>query len=409
MAGVADGSCALTIFARLSPEPADGNMAAGAAYAADSRPEKANLVIGVYYDAEGRIPVLESVAEAERRLAARGAPWAYLGSEGLPALRSAARELVFGERLVRGLGARIATVQTLGGTGALRLGADLLHRSSPGVEAVISCPTWSNHRGVFEAAGLRVTEYPYYDAATRGLDFDAMRSALAALRPGTIVVLHACCHNPTGVDPTPEQWEALADLMAERGLVPFLDMAYAGFGDGLERDSASVRLLAGRGLPLLVATSFSKSFSLYGERVGVLSVIAGTAAEGELVTAQLRGLARTSYSAPPAHGALLVTTVLTDPELRTLWEGELEAMRRRIAAMRTTLLERVGASNRHDFTPLIQQKGLFSFSGLDPSQMARLRAEFAVHATDDGRLCVSALNAGNMDRVAAGLRAVTAT
>jgi aromatic-amino-acid transaminase len=345
---------------------------------------------------------------AERRIAGQNTPWGYLMSEGLPGFRQAVAELLFGPALADGLGGRVATLQTLGGTGALRLGAELLARLAPEAPIAVSDPSWGNHHTTFQAAGCRTTTYPYFDATTRGVDFPAMRASLAALPPGAVVLLQACCHNPTGADLTPEQWREVAALLRERGLIPFVDYAYGGFGEGLERDAAPIRLLAEAGLPLLVATSFSKSFALYGERVGALSVVAETPAQAAALTETLKGVIRNLYSTPPTHGALLVATVLADPALRAEWRGELEEMRLRIQAMRQALCDRLAGNNPpQGFDVFLRQKGLFSYSGLTAAQVARLRDDHAVFAVDDGRLCMAALNEGNLDRVAQGLRAVT--
>lgn len=397
-----------TLFDRLRPAPLDPILLSFQAFMADPRPEKANLGVGMYYDAEGRIPLMRAVAEAERRIAQQQTPWGYLMSEGLPAFRAAVGALVFGPALVGALGARVATVQTLGGTGALRLGAELLQRLSPDAVVAVSRPSWGNHHTTFRAAGCRTVEYPYFDATTRGVDFPALRAAVAALPAGSVVLLQACCHNPTGADLSPEQWRDLAGVLRGAALVPFIDYAYGGFGEGLEQDAAPIRLLAEAGLPLLVATSFSKSFALYGERVGALSVLADTPAQAALLTEALKGVIRNQYSTPPTHGALLVATVLSDPALQAQWRAELEEMRLRILAMRRALCDRLaGNTAPPGFEVFLRQKGLFSFSGLSAAQVARLRDEHAVFAVDDGRLCMAALNEHNLDRVAQGLRAVT--
>ena len=303
-------------------------------------------------------------------------------------------------------GARIVTVQSLGGTGALKLGADVIQRVSPGATVAMSRPTWGNHPSIFAGAGLRVTEYPYFDPVTGGVDWPAMREAVAAMAPGTVLLLHACCHNPTGADLSPGQWDELAALVRGRALVPFLDMAYAGFAEGLEADSHPARLLAASGGPLFVATSFSKSFALYGERVGALSVVAADAAQAALVLDQVNVAIRTNYSTPPVHGAMLVAAILTDPALRAGWMAELDAMRARIKRMREGLAARLEGNNRQDFSRLVAQKGLFSYSGLTATQMERLKSEFAIYGVSDGRLCMSALTEATLDRVADGIRAV---
>ncbi len=394
----------MSLFEGLKPQALDPIMASFQAFGADTRPGKVNLGVGMYYDEQGRIPVLDVVQAAEARLAIKS--WSYLQPDGLPALREAAKRLVFGDALVASEGARIVTVQSLGGTGALKLGADVIRRLAPGSTVMLSRPTWGNHPSIFAGAGLAVGEYPYFDPATGGVDWAGMRVAVAAMAPGTVLLLHACCHNPTGADLDAAQWAELAGLIHERRLVPFLDMAYAGFGDGLEADSAPARLLAQAGVPLFVATSFSKSFALYGERIGALSVVAADAGQAGLVHDQVRTAIRTNYSTPPSHGALLVSTILTDPELRAQWEAELDGMRARILRMRQGLVARLAGNNALDFSHLVRQRGLFSYSGLEAPQMDRLRDEFGIYGVSDGRLCMAALTEASLDRVAEGVRAV---
>jgi aromatic-amino-acid transaminase len=302
---------------------------------------------------------------------------------------------------------RVATVQALGGTGALKVGADFLKRFEPGARVLISDPSWENHRALFGSAGFEVASYPYYDAATGGIRFDAMLAALQAAAPGTIVALHACCHNPTGCDLLPEQWDRVAAVCAQRGLVPFLDMAYQGFGEGIAEDGAAVRCFLSRGLSFFVATSFSKSFSLYGERVGALSVVCGSAEEAARVLSQLKIVIRTNYSNPPTFGAQVVATVLTTPALRAMWEQELAGMRQRIRATREQLVAKLRAAGvAGDLDYITRQKGMFSYSGLSKEQMQRLRSEFGVYGLDSGRICVAAINSRNIDAVVAALARV---
>lgn len=396
----------MPMFDALKPQALDPIMAGFAEFGADTRPDKVNLGVGMYYDEQGRIPVLDVVQAAEARVMPAVATWGYLQPDGLPALREATRRLVFGDDMVAREGSRIVTAQSLGGTGALKLGADVIARIAPGSTVAMSRPTWGNHPSIFAGAGLSVTEYPYFDPETGGVDWSGMRDALAAMAPGTVVLLHACCHNPTGADLTAENWTELAGIVTARQLVPFLDMAYGGFAEGLEQDSAPARLLAGCGTPLFVATSYSKSFALYGERVGALSVVTADAAQARLVSDQVKVAIRTNYSTPPSHGALLVSTILTDPALRTQWENELESMRQRIRRMREGLVVRLAGNNTRDFTRFVSQKGLFSYSGLSEPQMARLKGDFAIYGVSDGRLCMSALTERTLDRVADGIRAV---
>ena len=396
----------MALFDALKPEALDPIMAGFQAFGADPRPDKINLGVGMYYDEGGRIPILDVVAHAERDLAGRLVSWGYFLPDGMPALRNAAQRLVFGEALAASDGARITTVQSLGGTGALKLGADMIHRIAPGSTVALSRPTWGNHPSIFQGAGLRTVEYPYFDPQSGGVDWPAMRAAIAAMAPGTVLLLHACCHNPTGADLSPEQWRALVGIIQERRLVPFLDMAYAGFAEGLEADSQPARLLAVAGVPLFVATSFSKSFALYGERVGALSIVAADARQAALVLDQAKVAIRTNYSSPPSHGALLVAAILNDPVLRARWMEELEGMRQRIRRMREGLVTRLAGNNAQDFSRFLLQKGLFSYSGLSAAQMERLKTEFGIYGVSDGRLCMAALTERSLDRVADGIRAV---
>jgi aromatic-amino-acid transaminase len=387
--------------------PRDPILGLTEAFNADPNPRKVNLGVGVYYDDGGKVPLLECVGRAESMLLAQPAPRAYLPIDGLPAYDRAVRELVFGADCSALEEGRIVTVQTLGGTGGLKVGADLLRRIAPQAGVWISDPTWENHRGLFENAGFTVGAYPYYDDKTHGLKFEGMLASLRALPAGSIVLLHACCHNPTGTDLSAKQWKGVLDEVVSRGLTPFLDFAYQGFAEGIEADAAAVRSFARAGIPLLVSSSFSKSLSLYGERVGSLSVVAQSADEAERVLSQLKRLVRTNYSNPPIHGGRVAAAVLTTPELRSLWEQELGRMRERIREMRRQLVsklrERVPA---RDFSFIERQRGMFSYSGLSREQVVRLREEFAVYAIESGRICVSALNTKNIDYCADGIARV---
>jgi aromatic-amino-acid transaminase len=375
------------------------------AFRADQSPDKVNLGVGVYQDEHGKTPLFGCVAEAEERLAAAAQPRGYLPQTGLPAYLSLIQDLVFGAGN-EDLKQRTATVQSLSGTGALKLGADFL-RQYVG-QVVISDPSWENHRALFTKAGLQVDAYRYYDWATGGLDFAGMTADLEAVAPGTVVVLHACCHNPTGVDPHPEQWADVAAIIGTRGLIPFIDMAYQGFADGLEQDAAVVRAFASIGVPLFVGTSFSKNMGLYGERVGSLSVVTESPEAAARVTSQLKVLVRTNYSNPPTHGEAIVTEVLGDPRLRGSWEAELTSMRERIKRLRAELQAALTAAGfPRDPSFITAQTGMFSYTGLSPEQMQRLRSEYHVYGLNSGRICVAALNDRNLERVASALTSVS--
>jgi aromatic-amino-acid transaminase len=378
--------------------PRDPILGLTEAYNADKNPKKVNLGVGVYTGDDGKVPLLECVRRAERQLVEQPAARNYLPIDGLAAYDKAVQSLVFGADSPALKEGRIITVQSLGGTGGLRVGADFLRRTAPKAELWISDPSWENHRAVFENAGFKVNAYPYYDAKARGIDFDAMLGALKSMPGGDIVLLHACCHNPTGVDLSEAQWAAVADTIGARGLVPFLDIAYQGFGDGIDADGSAVRLFAKAGMPLFVANSFSKSFSLYGERVGSLNVVTASSEEGARVLSQIKRLVRANYSNPPTHGGQVVATVLASPELRALWEQELAQMRERIKAMRKLLVEKIHARvPGADFSFVTRQRGMFSYSGLTREQVVRMREEFAVYAIESGRICVAALNTRNID------------
>jgi aromatic-amino-acid transaminase len=387
-----------SLLAGVQMAPRDPILGLTEAYNSDKNPKKVNLGVGVYTDDNGKVPLLECVRRAERKLVEQPTARNYLPIDGLAAYDKAVQSLVFGADSPALKQGRIVTVQSLGGTGGLRVGADFLRRTAPDAELWISDPSWENHRAVFESAGFRVNTYRYYDAKTRGVDFDGMLVALKAMPAGSIVLLHACCHNPTGVDLTAEQWTGVIETIGARGLVPFLDIAYQGFGDGIDADGDAVRRFAEAGLPLFVANSFSKSFSLYGERVGTLSVVAETSEEGARVLSQIKRLVRANYSNPPTHGGQVVATVLAAPELRALWEQELGQMRERIKAMRKLLVEKIHARvPGADFSFVTRQRGMFSYSGLTREQVVRMREEFAVYAIESGRICVAALKTRNVD------------
>ncbi|HUH61105.1 MAG TPA: amino acid aminotransferase [Candidimonas sp.] len=390
-----------SLFASVELAPRDPILGLNEQYNADTRTGKVNLGVGVYYDDEGRIPLLNAVRKAETARIEAAAARGYLPIEGIAAYNKGAQTLLFGEGSPLLASGRVLTAQALGGTGALKLGADFLKQLLPASHVVISDPSWENHRALFERAGYTVDTYPYYDAATHGLDFAGMLAGLQALPPQTIVVLHACCHNPTGVDPTAEQWQQIVRVVKDRNLVPFLDIAYQGFGDGLEEDASVVRLFAEHDLTMLISSSFSKSFSLYGERVGALTLVSSSKEEAARVLSQLKRVIRTNYSNPPTHGGTVVSTVLNTPELYTLWSTELAGMRDRIRTMRDQLVAKLKARGvTQDFDFVLKQRGMFSYSGLTAAQVDRLRDDFGVYAVSSGRICVAALNSGNIDYVA---------
>ena len=393
-----------SLFTAVEMAPRDPILGMNEQFNADPSPHKVNLGVGVYFNDEGKLPVLRCVAAAEKLLLETPKAKGYLPIDGIAAYDKAVQGLVFGADHSAVTGGRIATVQGLGGTGGLKVGADFLKKLNPGVKVLISDPSWENHRALFTQAGFEVQAYPYYDAATRGIRFDAMLAALRGAAPGTVVVLHACCHNPTGCDLSTAQWQQVAAACKAGSLVPFLDMAYQGFGKGIAEDGAAVRLFMTQDMPFFVSTSFSKSFSLYGERVGALSVVCQNAEEGSRVLSQLKIVIRANYSNPPTFGAHVVATVLTTPALRAMWEEELASMRERIHATRVQLVQRLraaGVAGNLDY--ITQQMGMFSYSGLSQAQMQRLRSEFGVYGLDSGRICVAAINSRNIDAVVAAL------
>jgi aromatic-amino-acid transaminase len=396
-----------SILSGVQMAPRDPILGVTEAFNADPTPNKVNRGVGVYYDDAGKVPLLECVKRAEKLRMETAPNRGYLPIDGLAAYDRAVQELVFGADSAAVRDKRIVTVQALGGTGGLKVGADFLRRVDAAATVWISNPSWENHRALFEAAGFTVEAYPYYDAKTRGLDFAGMVAALEKLPAGAIVVLHACCHNPTGVDLSAAQWGQVIEIVKARGLVPFLDLAYQGFGDGIDADGAIVRRFAEAMSPVFVASSFSKSFSLYGERVGALSILAASADEAARVLSQVKRLVRTNYSNPPTHGGQVVATILTTPELRTLWEKELGGMRERIKAMRKALVDGVQArAPGADFGFILAQRGMFSYTGLSKAQVDRLREAHSIYAIDTGRICVAALNSVNVKVVAEAIAQV---
>ena len=390
----------MSLFSAVEMAPRDPILGLNEQFNADTNPKKVNLGVGVYFDESGKLPLLDCVQAAEKTMMATPTARGYLPIDGIAAYDAAVKGLVFGVESEPVTSGRVATVQAIGGTGGLKIGADFLKHLRPGAKVLISDPSWENHRALFTNAGFVVDTYAYYDAANRGVDFAGMLASLNAAEPGTIVVLHACCHNPTGYDITPAQWDQVVATVKERNLTAFLDMAYQGFGHGIAEDGAAIAKFVAAGLSFLVSTSFSKSFSLYGERVGALSVLCESKEEAGRVLSQLKIAIRTNYSNPPIHGGAIVAAVLGKPELRALWEQELGAMRVRIKAMRQSLVDGLKAAGvTQDMGFITTQIGMFSYSGLSKDQMVRLRNEFGVYGTDTGRMCVAALNHKNIGYV----------
>jgi len=392
----------MSLFSAVQMAPRDPILGLNEQFNADTNPAKVNLGVGVYFDDNGKLPLLQCVLAAEKAMMDAPKPHGYLPIDGIAAYDTAVKALVFGADSEPVKSGRLATIQALGGTGGLKVGADFLKKLNPNAKVLISDPSWENHRALFTNAGFKVESYRYYDEATRSLNFAGMLADLNAAEAGTVVVLHACCHNPTGYDITAAQWDQVIAAVKARGLVPFLDMAYQGFGYGLAEDGAVIGKFVAAGLMFFVATSFSKSFSLYGERVGALSVVCKDKEEMGRVLSQLKIVIRTNYSNPPTHGGAIVTAVLSTPELRALWEKELGEMRVRIKAMRQKLVDGLKAAGiKQDMSFITTQIGMFSYSGLSKDQMVRLRNEFGVYGTDTGRMCVAALNSKNIDYVCA--------
>jgi len=388
------------MFNAVEMAPRDPILGLNEQYAADTNPNKVNLGVGVYYDDNGKLPLLECVKAAEADMLKTPTARGYLPIDGIVAYDNAVKSLVFGADSEPVATGRVATIQAIGGTGGLKVGADFLKKINPDAKVLISDPSWENHRALFTNAGFPVETYPYYDPEKLGVNFDGMLEALGAAPAGTIVVLHACCHNPTGYDITPAQWDQVIGVVRAKHLVPFLDMAYQGFGYGIAEDGAVIGKFVAAGLSFFVSTSFSKSFSLYGERVGALSVLCESKEEASRVLSQLKIAIRTNYSNPPIHGGAVVAAVLNDTARRALWEKELGEMRVRIKAMRQKLVDGLKAAGvQRDMGFITEQIGMFSYSGLTKDQMVRLRNEFGVYGTDTGRMCVAALNSKNIDYV----------
>jgi aromatic-amino-acid transaminase len=394
----------MSLFSAVEMAPRDPILGLNEQFNADTNPSKVNLGVGVYFDDNGKLPLLKCVQTAEATMMAKPTPRGYLPIDGIAAYDAAVKGLVFGAESEVVKSGRVATVQAIGGTGGLKIGADFLKKLSPSAKVLISDPSWENHRALFTNAGFTVDTYPYFDQTANGglggINFTGMLAALNAAAPGTIVLLHACCHNPTGYDISPEQWDQVIALVKAKGLTAFMDMAYQGFGYGISEDGAVIAKFVAAGLNIFVSTSFSKSFSLYGERVGALSVVGNSKEETDRVLSQLKIAIRTNYSNPPTHGGAIVAAVLGNPELRAMWEAELGEMRVRIKAMRQTLVDGLKAAGvTKDMSFITTQIGMFSYSGLSKDQMVRLRTEFGVYGTDTGRMCVAALNSKNIDHV----------
>ena len=397
----------MTLFTSVPLAPKDPIFGNTEAYVADQRADNVNLGVGVYYTDEGKVPLLKAVILAEEELVKKHSPRAYIPIEGPNPFNLAVQTLLFGADSELIKAGRIVTAEGLGGTGALRIGADFIQLLKLNAPAAISNPTWENHRGIFESANFEVIEYTYFDDQTRGVDFEGMVKSLESFPKNTTVLLHACCHNPTGADLTEAQWLKVIDICQAKQLIPFLDIAYQGFADGIEQDGLAVRLFADTNMSFFVSSSFSKSFSLYGERVGALSIVTQSKEESARVMSQLKRVIRTNYSNPPTHGAAIVAAVLNSPELRALWEEELAQMRDRIKSMRGALVEKLAAANtKQDFGFINAQRGMFSYSGLTPEQVQRLKTEDGIYALSTGRICVAALNTKNIDKVATAIARV---
>ena len=392
-------------LANVKMAPRDAILGLTEMFVADPNPKKVNLGVGVYYDDQGKVPLLECVRKADEELTKAGIARPYLAMDGFPDYVRQVQSLLLGPGHPAAAAGRVTTVQAVGGTGGLKVGADFIRRFAPEAAIYMSDPTYDNHRPLFEEAGFRIESYPYYDPRTRGIRYAEMIAAMRAIPKGSVLLLHACCHNPTGVDIRGEQWDEVIKAVAERRLIPFLDFAYQGFGDGVEEDAQVARRFA-RELPVaLVAMSFSKSFSLYGERVGALSVVASDSGEAAKVLSNLKRMIRTNYSNPPSHGARIVASVLASPELRALWMKEVVVMRDRVRALRKELVERLAKRIPDDFGFILQQRGIFSYSGLSREQMIAMRERYSVYGIESGRICVAALNSRNLDYVADAIAA----
>lgn len=395
------------MFERLEMAPPDAILGLTEAFKKDPAPHKINLGVGVYKDENNQTPVLQSVKKAEEKLLKEESTKNYLSIPGSPAYGACVRELLFGADHEIVASGRAQTAQTPGGTGALRVAADFIKQQFPGASIWISDPTWANHNAIFAAAGIAVKTYPYYDAESKGLNFEAMKAALAAAPAGDAVLLHACCHNPSGIDPDSAQWTELAALTAEKGLLPFFDFAYQGFGRGLEEDAEGLRAFCTPGRELLICSSFSKNFGLYNERVGALTLVAADADTAASAFSHVEKSIRANYSNPPFHGGAIVTTILQDAELRALWIEELAAMRDRIQSMRDSFVETLKAKGvDRDFSFIARQIGMFSFSGLTKAQVDALRDKHALYIVGSGRISVAGMTPTNMGPLCDAIKSV---
>ncbi|SMP77207.1 aromatic amino acid transaminase [Noviherbaspirillum suwonense] len=396
------------MFANFAASPGDPILSLQQTYAEDPRSDKVNLSIGIYHDEAGRVPQLKSVKRAQARLRSIDAPCVYQPMAGAANYRQAVQTLLFGAGHTKVTAGHVATIQTVGGSGALKVGSDLLRRHFPDAEVWISNPTWDNHAAIFEGSGFPVKRYTYFDSQTQGVDFEAMSACLRTLRRGSIVLFHPCCHNPTGADLTNAQWDRIISIVTSRGLLPFLDIAYQGFGSGVEEDCYAIRAMADADVSFLVSSSFSKTFSLYGERCGALSIVCASADEAARALSQSELAVRRNYSSPPTHGGQLVATVLLDAELKALWIREVDAMRERIAEMRRQLHDAMRVVQPGgNFRYLLKQRGMFAYTGLSADQVRALRTNSGIYLVDSGRLCIAGLNTGNIQRVAVALAAMT--
>ena len=397
----------MNLFSSVELAPRDPILGLYETFNADTRTTKVNLGVGVYFTDEGKIPLLRAVQVAEKQILENPKSRGYLPIEGIATYNSAVQALIFGNdsELIRNQ--RAVTFEGLGGTGALKVGADFIKRLKQNTQVAISDPSWENHRGLFEGAGFTVVNYPYYDAQTRGVNFSAMKEFLNQLAADSVVVLHACCHNPTGADMSNEQWQEVVEICKQKNLIPFLDMAYQGFADGIYEDGIAVRLFAQSGLSFFISSSFSKSFSLYGERVGALTIVTQSADESQRVASQVKKVIRTNYSNPPTHGGAIVSLVLNSTELKAMWEEELAEMRDRIKQMRTQLIAELKAAGAtKDFSFIAAQRGMFSYTGLTKDQVDSLIKDHGVYAVSTGRICVASLNTKNIGHVAKAIAAV---